>query len=63
MTEMKDLRFKIDIFGILLLTLSILLMVIGPFWIIDVGGVGMLLACAIILGSTRIARFIERKTK
>jgi len=42
-------------------------MVIGPFymdlWIINVGGVSMLLSCAIILGSGRIARFIERKDK
>ncbi len=60
---MKDLRFKIDMFGGLLMSLSIFVMTIGLFyggpWI-DVGGVGIFLACAIVLGSTRIARFIRR---
>ncbi len=62
---MKNLRFKIDIFGGLIFTFGALCMAIGPFymdlWIIDVGGISTLIGCAVVYGSGRITRFIEKR--
>lgn len=64
---MKDLRFKIDILGALIVIFGGLVCISGllftGLWIIDAGGVVMILGFIIFAGSTRIARFIKRKDK
>lgn len=59
--KMKDLRFKIDIIGGLIVALGGLLLVIfGPFfaglWIINAAGMVMVFGFIIFAGSGRIAR-------
>jgi len=62
---MKDLRFKLDILGGLIIIFGALCLVFGPFftdlWIIDASGVIMIIGFIIFSGSTWIAKFIKRR--
>lgn len=62
---MKDLRFKIDIVGGSIIAFGGLCLVFCPLftglWIIDAGGVIMMIGFIIFGGSTWIANFIKRK--
>lgn len=63
--KMKDLRFKLDILGGLVVTFGALCLVFGPLftglWILDASGVIMIIGFIIFSGSTWIANFIKRK--
>lgn len=61
---MKGLQFKLDILGGLIVALGGLICIFGPLfidlWIIDAGGVVMILGFIIFAGSDRIARIFVK---